>query len=437
MLDMKVRYYTTTTVSPLANKAGCEGKALSEVPLLLLLPLEVRNNIYCQLLDGQKLRIDVTTSRGTTHRLKSGVPHLFRAAKSLLLTNKAIHTETKEYIFRSVTYFNRNADSQERLPEILGADCTLIRHFELRLNFRIKCWSGTTWPRLLESLVNLPNLESLRLYSTSEEGREPYPQRECGDIDGTVTRQQQEYRSLILLGAFITHRHPNLDLMIEPALDGMSLVDANDCYVHEFRLVKYNKDVPQVYETVVKTPPSDAENVEGEDLEPEVEVLKHQIVNTAAVRELKWQELCHVDHTTLYIEPKPDQTKQDIKSSEQPSPAHQHFANVDRRAFQTSAVFAAHSWDNTGGRGSYNGLITEARRLKTRAEQAAAPARGSGRGPGNRGRGRGRGGSKGHQHGANTNGNNGGRGIDGPWRVRGGNKARGRCNGRARGQSSG
>lgn len=342
------------TVRRLADEAGYEGVSLKQVPLLTIIPAEMREKVYDFLLGSQTARIDLTTSRGSTLRLREGMPSLFRGALKNLLNagNETLYSEVKLYICRNVTFFNENGVTLDRLPKILGADCTLILCLEVRMNYQIKCKHRYFWPGFLTALLSLPNLEYLRLYSTSVPGLPPYSQVQSGDPDGQVDKHQQEIRSLRLLGAFIIERHPNLDIMIQTARSQPNFIDAQGRLVHEFKLYKYYAD----------------RRVKFEKIDRYGGTVEDQIVNTTAVRRLKWTEGCRAVPSSLWIQLEIGQLKADINTSQAADADASYFSRVDEQAYQTDEVRQTRGWRLN----FYDNLIEAGRREKTETERQAA-----------------------------------------------------------------
>lgn len=142
------------------------------------------------------------------------------------------------------------------------------------------------------------------------------------------------------------------------------------------------------------------------------------VTNTSAARRLKWTRACHVDQTTLYIDPPEGGNHNDIASSSVPMDDDEYFWMLNRRAYQPRAKFQQKSWPIM----FLDDMIDHGMRLKANSEQAE-PSSGSGsiRGDrGGRGRGRGgqftlavRGGSRGGNRGSSRGGHRGNRGRGG------------------------
>lgn len=356
-----------------ADGKGYAGKPLSEVPLLTIIPREVRDLIYDEHFGRGEVRVDLTTSRGHTRGLKYGMPNYFQDSKKFLLINKKIHEEVKEYMAGKTIFFNHNADAQPKLNQELGGDVSLVRNFELRLNFKTKCWHRSEWHKLLRSITRLPVLNNLVLFSTSERGRAPYPHNESGDPNGSVTKHQQEFRSLLLLGSFISKRHPNLPVMLLPARSQPNHVNDDDLYVHELKLTKPHPQNGLRINKHKKSLPMTADLIDQvNDSEPQFEIFEDVIINTTAVRRHKWTEIAQADPSTFYIQFENIEEKEQITSSERPGADDAHFAWVDERAYQPRSMFTANNWEITHGRQYYDQLIEHGRREKAAAERRTA-----------------------------------------------------------------
>lgn len=318
------------------------------MPLLTIIPHEIRDLIYVQLLGDEEVRVDLTTSRGTNFRLREGAPSLSRSELTNLLKarNETLYYEVKHFIHRSVTYFNENGDTLERFPAILGKNLALILRLEVRLNYLVKCKHRYHWPRMLPALLAFRSLEYLRLYSTSEQGKPPYTEAEAGDPAG-VSKHQQEVRALRFLGSFTIKRHRNLDLMIQPAHCQPNFVDSQGRAVHEYELHKYYENYPvKVYD--------------GDE-----------IINTTSVRRHKWTEGALASPSVFYIQPGPGQTKADIKSSEVPASNDVHFEAVDNRAYQPAEFFQTRGLQMQ----FLGGLVEKGRKLEANAASGGTTAR--------------------------------------------------------------
>lgn len=367
---------------------------------LMTIPLEAREVIYSFLLGDKENKTNLTTAGARRNfrpalRLKDGIPLVFKDIKTLLRANKTIYKEIKDFIPRSTTCVNTKGDAQADLPLILSADhLSVIHRFEMRLEFHLKCHHRRYWPAVIAALCELPNLEYLRLYSETEVGCEPYPQHESGDPQGSVTKDQQERRALRSLAAWVSHRHPNLDLVIEPARSGHSFKTGEYDVVFEVELRKYQADRNITFNKLTKfsAPAAVVEVDEFETIERPVKVVEDQIINTTAVRRVKWTEGCTADPAAFYIAPPAGGRKCDITTSEVPTADDQHFWMVDQRGYQPRSMFAQRGWPTGGGIEFVDGMIDHGRRLKANMERRQqGDGAGRGRGHGN-GRARGRGG---------------------------------------------
>ena len=74
---------------------------------------------------------------------------------------------------------------------------------------------------MLDMFVDeLRNLERFELWSGHNSWRAPYPEHESGDPAGSVTRDQQERKSLMHFAAFLVLRHPKLKRVIHDVRTG-------------------------------------------------------------------------------------------------------------------------------------------------------------------------------------------------------------------------
>lgn len=365
---------------------------------LLRLLIEVRENIYSFLFGDNTTKTNLSTAKARRnfqpkYRLQNDIPVVFKDISALLCTHPTIFEEIKDFNPRSTTYFNIYGDAQADMSAILTTDqLSHVVRFEMRAEWHLKVHHRRYWPGVITSLCAMPQLEYFRLYSETQIDAPPYPQRECGDPDGSVTKYQQEYRSLLLLGAFIELRHPNLDLMVQPAGSGPSYKTGEWLVVHEFHLKKFNSDRLIRYNKITKfVGPAPIPKDEFDLIERDVIQVEDEIINATAARRLKWTDACSVDPSSLYIAPPQGGSKSDITTSEVASEDHQHFSIVDQRAYQPFELFRQNHWPVMG---HLDGMIERCLQLKAnheRVQQSAANGRGRGRG-GGRGRARGRGG---------------------------------------------
>jgi hypothetical protein len=89
----------------------------------------------------------------------------------------------------------------------------LVRHLDMSSHYYLLIWLETHFANLLRVLTNgFPNLKWLRFSSEWETSSVCISYKETKDMD-RPSRHQQEMRTLLLLGAWLTLRHKNMDLL--------------------------------------------------------------------------------------------------------------------------------------------------------------------------------------------------------------------------------
>lgn len=193
------------------------------------LPPEVLGHICCHILDS-KATLCLTVSRRisdnnfrTFQQNHSAVVECLENLTSLMLSGPLLKAHAENWLARKRRPYARS-ENFVYLPEVVGPEnVKFIKSLDLQMSFNQKISHEHEWPSLLNMLVNdLPNLTDLKLSSSWETGRPAYPYHESGDPYESLSREEQERRTILRLGAFLTLRHPNLNRMIWPADSGPS-----------------------------------------------------------------------------------------------------------------------------------------------------------------------------------------------------------------------
>jgi hypothetical protein len=175
---------------------------------------------------GSEQTVDLTMPHAKGGRIKlrftQWFPALRDAFSKFLLTCKCARAEGIDYLSRTTRFKSRNSDSARNIPALFGTEATgMIRRFELHADFRNKTMHEPLTPPLLEMLVNsMPHLRRFSFCSDYLTHSVAFPQHESGDPDGSVSRHDQERRFLLRFGAFLTLRHPSLEVLVLPAASG-------------------------------------------------------------------------------------------------------------------------------------------------------------------------------------------------------------------------
>ena len=202
------------------------------------LPHEIKTVIFGWVL-GFDHRIDLTVAHA-----KNGQPRLWFSSffpdmrepfSTYLRACTGLRQDGIDHLLETTVFFNRFSDSAKHFPKLYGDVATgMIQHFELHMHFINKVNHERTWPALLNTLVdNKSNLKRLTILSNYLTNGQVYPPHESGDPTGSVSRHDQERRSLLRLGAFVTLRHPTLKVMVVPATSGSWYRNEN----HEYKSV--------------------------------------------------------------------------------------------------------------------------------------------------------------------------------------------------------
>ena len=344
------------------------------------LPAEIKNEIFGLLFGFEDPRMDTTIPHAKRGRLRlwfSRLNEVFREPfATYLLVSKDFRAEGMDHLMTVITFYNRNGDSARNLPVVFGEEATAsIQKFELQAHFINKTRDESTWPFLLDLLnAKMPNLKRFTFVSDYLSDSVPYPESEVRDPDGSVTRDQQERRWLLRFGAFVTLRHQNLKVMVLEAASGTRYTDE---YRSITRIDLYTPGVQRRLSAATQTLPPAS-----------LPVRTDMVMNSTAIRRLKWTELAKVDPATLALEAT-------ANSSEVPA-ADDYYRWVDAKGY---LLFAEPRRQGLGGHQKVDNLIDNARRDETHASNPSAPrGRGGRRGrhwrgamAGGRGRGQGTG----------------------------------------------
>lgn len=125
-------------------------------------------------------------------------------------------------VFGQQVLFDANSINFTDLPLVFGRqNCLRMHRLDLHAHFEVKTGQDSMWTDLLQIFVgDLSNLVYFELWSAYDKGRPPSPESEFEDPAGSVTRQNQECRSLMQFGAHLINLHPKSDRLIKDALNG-------------------------------------------------------------------------------------------------------------------------------------------------------------------------------------------------------------------------
>lgn len=141
--------------------------------------------------------------------------------RSMLMTSSKLRMFAQQWLARE-SRFSVRSDNFVKFPEAFGrANAALIEHLELEFSFTQKVQHERDWPGLLDMFsTDLQNLSELKLSTTWESGRRPYPENESNDPPGSLSREGQERRNVLRFAAFLILRHLKLRRLIWPAGSG-------------------------------------------------------------------------------------------------------------------------------------------------------------------------------------------------------------------------
>ncbi|KAK5458055.1 hypothetical protein LTS15_004134 [Exophiala xenobiotica] len=184
------------------------------------IPPEIRQEIYRYILhndlDDWGRERDITVLRSCSGRIHCYQSFLPRRLEGLLLSCKNLHADLLEYLMES-TRFKFECGTRQWLkdaPYVLGYESLkLVRYLDMSSHYYLLSRPETHFANLLRVLTNgFPNLKWLRFSSEWETNSVCISYKETKD-KGRPSRRQQEMRTLLLLGAWLTLRHKNMHLL--------------------------------------------------------------------------------------------------------------------------------------------------------------------------------------------------------------------------------
>lgn len=191
---------------------------------LLDLPAELLIEI-CTLVFGDKVRVNINVlhRRGSSpsRQFMNALPAEMSKLDGLLKCSRATRNYAYIVLGRQVL-FDANSINFTDLPLAFGKDnCLRMHRLDLYAHFEVKTGQDSVWTDLLQMFVrDLSNLVYFELWSVHDQCRPPYPESESRDPEGSVSRHNQECRSLMQFAAYLINLHPKLDRLIKDALDG-------------------------------------------------------------------------------------------------------------------------------------------------------------------------------------------------------------------------
>ncbi len=201
-----------------ANPPSLSGPATSFTDSAFAqLPPEIRQEIYDYVLhDDWEREMDITVLRSCSGRIRRRRPFLTRRLEGPLLSCKDLHVDLVEYLMDSTRYKFECGTRQwlKDTPYVWGYESLkLVRYLDMSSHYYLLTRPETHFANLLRVLTTgFPNLKWLRFASEWDTGALCIPYEETKDKN-RPSRHQQEMRTLLLLGAWLTLRHKNMDLL--------------------------------------------------------------------------------------------------------------------------------------------------------------------------------------------------------------------------------
>ncbi|KAK5938850.1 hypothetical protein PMZ80_009042 [Knufia obscura] len=285
---------------------------------LLDLPPDLIIHVFT-LVFGNKVGVNINVLRRFDGTPSRQLMYSFPAAVSKLEGLFGCSRITRDYatiVLGQQVMFQANSMNFSDLPLAFGKDnCARIHKLDFHAHFGVKTGRDTVWADLLHIPFGqrTPNMMS-------------------GDPAGSVTRQNQECRSLMQFGAHLINLHPKLSRLIKDSQYGPEYKEGEAKVVNNYIIDHFG--TKRKWQS--RTSYTNASRTEEE-------VIEDEILNAPLIRRLDPTVLANTPIEQLVIKPSEGQSRNEMVEEDVPKQSH-FYAMVDERAFRTKAEHEAKGW---------------------------------------------------------------------------------------------